>query len=88
MLILTRRIGKSLQIGPDVRITVLWHRGPQVALGICAPKAIAVHRQEVFDRIQQQRASAPATLHVSELRQPDGVCDIEIQPAQIRFRAD
>lgn len=58
MLILTRRIGESVQIGSDVRITVLWHRGPQVALGICAPKSIEVHRQEVFDRIQQQRATS------------------------------
>jgi carbon storage regulator len=57
MLILTRRIGETLTIGPDVRITVLAHRNNQVRLGIRAPKHIEVHRQEVFDRIQQDRTA-------------------------------
>jgi carbon storage regulator len=57
MLILTRRIGETLTIGPDVRITVLAQRNNPVTLGIRAPMHIAVHRQEVFDRIQQERAA-------------------------------
>jgi carbon storage regulator len=58
MLILTRRIGETLTIGPDVRITVLSHHGNQVKIGIRAPKNVAVHREEVFERIQQEAAVA------------------------------
>ena len=58
MLILTRRIGEALHIGPDVRIEVLSQRGHQVKLGILAPANIRVHREEVFDRIQRERAAA------------------------------
>ena len=61
MLILTRRIGEALRIGSDVRIEVLAQRGHQVKLGILAPANIAEHREEVFDRIQHERAApAPA----------------------------
>ena len=57
MLILTRRIGETLTIGPDVRITVLAQHGNQVKIGIRAPKTVEVHRQEVFERIQHERAA-------------------------------
>ena len=60
MLILTRRIGESLMIGSDVRVTVLSHQGNQVSLGIRAPQSIKIHRQEVFDRIRQERATCDA----------------------------
>ena len=52
MLILTRKIGESLIIGDDVEITVLSIRGNQVKLGVNAPKEIAVHRQEIYERIK------------------------------------
>ena len=52
MLILTRKIGESLIIGDDVEITVLSVRGNQVQLGVNAPKEIAVHRQEIYERIK------------------------------------
>ena len=52
MLILTRKIGESLIIGDDVEITVLSVRGTQVKLGVNAPKEIAVHRQEIYERIK------------------------------------
>ena len=52
MLILTRRVGESLMIGEDVSITVLGIKGNQVRIGIDAPKEVAVHREEIFDRIQ------------------------------------
>ena len=52
MLILTRRAGESLLIGEDVSITVLGVKGNQVRIGIDAPKEVAVHREEIYDRIQ------------------------------------
>ncbi|TAJ95905.1 MAG: carbon storage regulator [Gammaproteobacteria bacterium] len=56
MLILTRRVGESLMIGDDVNVTVLGIRGNQVRVGVNAPKDIAVHREEIYDRIQREKA--------------------------------
>ena len=52
MLILTRRAGETLMIGENVSIKVLGVKGNQVRIGIDAPKDLAVHREEIFDRIQ------------------------------------
>ena len=52
MLVLSRRVDESLLIDKDIKITVLDIKGGQVRLGITAPKSIRVHREEVFDRIQ------------------------------------
>ena len=52
MLILTRRAGEALMIGENVSIKVLGVKGNQVRIGIDAPKDVAVHREEIFDRIQ------------------------------------
>jgi carbon storage regulator len=52
MLILTRRVGETLYIGDDVTIQVLGIKGHQVRLGINAPKEIAVHREEIYERIK------------------------------------
>ena len=53
MLILTRRIGETTMIGDDVVVTVLGVSGNQVRLGIKAPKTVAVHRSEIYDRIKR-----------------------------------
>lgn len=53
MLILSRRAGESFLIGDNIRITVLSARGNQVRIGIDAPKETAVHREEVYQRLQQ-----------------------------------
>jgi carbon storage regulator len=55
MLILTRRIGESIIINDDIVITVLGVRGLQVRLGIDAPRDITVHREEIYQRILEER---------------------------------
>ena len=55
MLILTRRVGETLMIGDDVTITVLGVKGNQVRIGVNAPKEVAVHRDEIYQRIQNEK---------------------------------
>lgn len=54
MLILTRRVGETLMIGDNVTVTVLGVKGNQVRIGINAPKDLAVHREEIFQRIKRE----------------------------------
>ncbi len=54
MLILTRRVGETLMIGDDVTVTVLGVKGNQVRIGVNAPKDVAVHREEIYERIRKE----------------------------------
>ncbi len=54
MLILTRRVGETLMIGDEVTVTVLGVKGNQVRIGVNAPKDVAVHREEIYDRIRNE----------------------------------
>ena len=55
MLILTRRVGETIMIGEDVAVTILGVTGNQVRVGVNAPKETSVHREEVYERIQQEK---------------------------------
>ncbi|MDP9009057.1 MAG: carbon storage regulator CsrA [Pseudomonadota bacterium] len=59
MLILTRRVGEAVMVGDDVTVTIIGVKGNQVRIGISAPKNVAVHREETYERIQRAQHPAP-----------------------------
>jgi len=54
MLILTRKMGETLMIGDEVTVTVLGVKGNQVRIGVNAPREVAVHREEIYERIKAE----------------------------------
>jgi carbon storage regulator len=58
MLILTRRVGETLMVGDEVTVTVLGVKGNQVRIGVNAPKDVAVHREEIYERIKQEQGES------------------------------
>ena len=61
MLILTRRVGETLMIGDEVTVTVLGVKGNQVRLGVNAPRTVAVHREEIYERIRREQDGTTGT---------------------------
>ena len=59
MLILTRRVGETVVVGDEVTVTVLGIKGNQVRWGINAPRNVAVHREEIFERIKREEQDEP-----------------------------
>ena len=66
MLILTRRIGESLQIGDNVKVTVLSVRGGQVQIGIDAPPEVPVHREEVYERMRREHETGTSPSRIAQ----------------------
>lgn len=58
MLLLTRKLGENIRIGDDVKITIVEVKGNHVKLGIDAPPSVKVHREEIYERIQQENRRA------------------------------
>ncbi|WP_350575159.1 carbon storage regulator CsrA [Pseudomonas sp. HY2-MNA-CIBAN-0224] len=57
MLILTRRVGEIIRINNDISVQVLSVSGQQVKLGVVAPETVAVHREEIYQRIQAEQVT-------------------------------
>lgn len=62
MLILTRKVGESITIGDNIKVTVLGVYGRQVRLGVDAPIEVVVHREEIYVKIQQENRKASKTI--------------------------
>ena len=60
MLILTRRVGEALMVGDDTKIVVLGVKGSQISLGINAPKDVKVHREEIYEKINEESSETAA----------------------------
>lgn len=61
MLILTRRVGETLMVGDDITVTVLGVKGNQVRIGVNAPRDVAVHREEIYERIKHEQHQKDGT---------------------------
>lgn len=81
MLILTRRVGETLMIGNDVTVTVLGVKGNQVRVGINAPKTIAVHREEIYERVKREQeggnVGAPPGSNLATPLRSVGMCQVD-----------
>jgi len=60
MLILTRRVGEAIMVGDEVTVTILGVKGNQVRVGVAAPANVSVHREEIYERIQQEKQAGKA----------------------------
>jgi len=79
MLVLSRQRDESIMVGDDVEITIVDVRGDKVRLGITAPKSIPVHRREIYDAIQREKAEAKAAHAQSEGGAPEGAVEARKQ---------
>jgi len=82
MLVLSRQRDESIMIGDDVEITIVDVRGDKVRLGITAPKQISVHRREIYDAIQREKAAEKSSAEKPEKRteaEPEKVAQKESQ---------
>lgn len=60
MLVLTRNVGEAVRIGDDIEVVILGVKGHQIRIGTKAPQGVEVHREEIYRRIQAEKAEASA----------------------------
>lgn len=84
MLILTRRMGETLCIGDDIKVTVLEVMGNQARIGIAAPRDVAVHREEIYDRIKGETPDEPAVSMADKTTPAERVVKKAIQSGKNR----
>ena len=72
MLILTRRVGETLMIGDEVTVTVLGVKGNQVRIGVNAPKEVSVHREEIYERIKNEKNGVSSEEVQEDPNDPNG----------------
>lgn len=85
MLILTRKLGESIKIGHDIKITFLETKGKQVRIGIEAPPHIVVHREEIYNLIREQNIQASKMANIEKETLPviwDGLKNLLIKDQQ------
>ena len=75
MLVLSRQRDESIMIGDNVEITIVDVRGDKVRLGITAPREIPVHRREIYDTIQREKAAAAAKAGKPSEAESDAVAE-------------
>ena len=80
MLVLTRKLGENIRIGDNVKITVLEVRGTQVKLGIEAPPEVIVHREEIYERIQEENRRAANVSALDVKGAADGIRKLNPKP--------
>ncbi len=68
MLVLTRKVGEKIQIGDDITILIMDIKGKQVRIGIDAPETVKVHREEIYQKIQEENIKA-ATIEMNEFHE-------------------
>ena len=85
MLILTRRMGETLRLGPDITVTVVGVKGGQVRIGINAPRSIIVHREELYQRLQREAAAGVTQSRDRSLKTHN--CDLNRRPSALSQRS-
>lgn len=85
MLILTRKPSENIRIGDDIILTVLGVSGQQTRLGITAPPGVAVHRQEVYERIRAETVAAGQSEQTADTHDPDASVSID---ERVKMAAD
>ena len=76
MLVLTRKIGETIVIDDDVRITIVQIKGKQVRVGVDAPKDTKIHREEIYQAIQEENRSAMKSM-ATDLNQLNNTKDVD-----------
>jgi carbon storage regulator len=74
LLVLTRKLGEKIQIGDDISIVIMEVKGKQVKLGIEAPSNIKVHREEIYQKIQDENIRA-SNIEITDLSELEKLID-------------